>query len=177
MVYPASRWKKRKPIYELVAFKAAFDDVDKLNVTGTALRSAAALGFGREEIVATIRALRRQHFYGSSGDRVGDFGGSKRREHAGEDLEAEIFLVFQSVGASLKHADLVVEALDEAERNLVLRFAVSGDAVPVPIDHVGEALVGFEALPFQTGAPVVEESARPTLPIVGRRPPSGRRRY
>src|SRR5271167_2545874 len=103
---------------------------------------------------------------GSSGDRVGDFGGSKRREHAGEDLEAEIFLVFQSVGASLKHADLVVEALDEAERNLVLRFAVSGDAVPVPIDHVGEALVGFEALPFQTGAPVVEESARPTLALV-----------
>src|SRR5271163_2997984 len=94
------------------------------------------------------------------------FGGSKRREHAGEDLEAEIFLVFQSVGASLKHADLVVEALDEAERNLVLRFAVSGDSVPVPIDHVGEALVGFEALPFEAGAPVVEEAARPALALV-----------
>jgi motility quorum-sensing regulator / GCU-specific mRNA interferase toxin len=36
-----------------------------INVTGTALRSAAALGFGREEIVATIRAMRRQHFYKS----------------------------------------------------------------------------------------------------------------
>ena len=46
---------------------------------------------------------------------MGDFGGSDGREHAGEDLEAEIFLVFQSVGASLKHADLVVVALDEAE--------------------------------------------------------------
>ena len=50
--------------------------------------------------------------FGSSGYRVGDFGGSKRWEHAGEDLEAEIFFVFQSVSASLKHADLVVEALD-----------------------------------------------------------------
>jgi motility quorum-sensing regulator / GCU-specific mRNA interferase toxin len=57
--------EKRKPTYDLAAFKAAFDDADKLNVTGTALRSAAALGFGREEIVATIRAMRRQHFYKS----------------------------------------------------------------------------------------------------------------
>ena len=57
--------EKRKPTYDLAAFKAAFDDADKLKVTGTALRSAAALGFGREEIVATIRAMRRQHFYKS----------------------------------------------------------------------------------------------------------------
>ena len=60
-------------------------------------------------------------FCGSSGNRVGDFGGSDGREHAGEDLEAEIFLVFQAVCASLKHADLVVEALDETEGDLVLR--------------------------------------------------------
>ena len=57
--------EKRKPTYDLAAFKAAFDDADKLNVTGTALRSAAALGFGREEIAATIRAMRSQHFYKS----------------------------------------------------------------------------------------------------------------
>ena len=57
--------EKRKPTYDLAAFKAAFDDADKLKVTGTALRSASALGFGREEIVATIRAMRRQHFYKS----------------------------------------------------------------------------------------------------------------
>src|SRR5271170_2070705 len=42
---------------------------------------------------------------------------SKRWEHAGEDLGAEIFLVFQSVGAWLRHANLVVEALDESKRN------------------------------------------------------------
>jgi motility quorum-sensing regulator / GCU-specific mRNA interferase toxin len=56
---------KRKPTYDLAAFKAAFDDVDKLNVTGAAVRSAAALGFGRAEIVATIQTMQRAHFYKS----------------------------------------------------------------------------------------------------------------
>src|ERR1700716_2368203 len=32
-----------------------------------------------------------------------------------------------------------------------------------PLDHVGEALVGFETLPFETGAPVVEEAPSPAL--------------
>ena len=57
--------EKRKPTYDLTAFKAAFDDVDKLHVTGTAVRSAAALGFGRAEIVATIQTMQRAHFYKS----------------------------------------------------------------------------------------------------------------
>ncbi len=56
---------KRKPTYDLAAFRAAFDDVDKLNVTGAAVRSAAALGFGRAGIVATIQTMRREHFYKS----------------------------------------------------------------------------------------------------------------
>ncbi len=49
----------------MAAFKAAFDDVDKLNVTGLAVRGAAALGFGRAEIVATIQTIQRKHFYKS----------------------------------------------------------------------------------------------------------------
>jgi motility quorum-sensing regulator / GCU-specific mRNA interferase toxin len=57
--------EKRKPTYDLLAFKAAFNNVDKLNVTGTAVRSAAALGFGRTEIVATIQNMHRAHFYKS----------------------------------------------------------------------------------------------------------------
>jgi len=57
--------EKRKPTYDLAAFQAAFDHVDKLNVTGTALRSAAALGFGRQDIVETIAGMRREHFYKS----------------------------------------------------------------------------------------------------------------
>jgi motility quorum-sensing regulator/GCU-specific mRNA interferase toxin len=57
--------EKRQPTYDLEAFKAAFSRVERLAVTGTALRSAAALGFGRIEIVATIQAMKREHFYKS----------------------------------------------------------------------------------------------------------------
>ena len=53
------------PTYDLEAFKAAFSSVKKLAVTGTALRNAAALGFGRAEIVATIQTMQREHFYKS----------------------------------------------------------------------------------------------------------------
>jgi len=56
---------KRKPTYDLDAFKGSFSGVEKLAATGTALRSAAALGFGRAEIVATIQTMRREHFYKS----------------------------------------------------------------------------------------------------------------
>jgi motility quorum-sensing regulator/GCU-specific mRNA interferase toxin len=45
---------KRKPTYDLEAFNAAFSTPQKLAVTGTALKSAAALWFGRAEIVDTI---------------------------------------------------------------------------------------------------------------------------
>jgi motility quorum-sensing regulator/GCU-specific mRNA interferase toxin len=41
---------------------AAFASVDRLNVTGVALRNAAGLGFGRAEIVAMMH---RSHFYKS----------------------------------------------------------------------------------------------------------------
>ncbi len=57
--------EKRKPTHDLRAFKAAFADVDKLNVTTTAARTAAALGFGRAEIVATIQTMQRSQFYKS----------------------------------------------------------------------------------------------------------------
>jgi motility quorum-sensing regulator/GCU-specific mRNA interferase toxin len=57
--------EKRKPTYDLDAFKAAFDSLDKLHVTGTALKGAAALGFGRAEMVATIQLMQRSHFYKS----------------------------------------------------------------------------------------------------------------
>ena len=57
--------EKRKPTYDLDAFKATFNSVERLAVTGTALRGAAALGFGRAEIVVTIQAMQREHFYKS----------------------------------------------------------------------------------------------------------------
>jgi motility quorum-sensing regulator/GCU-specific mRNA interferase toxin len=39
--------------------------VDTLNVTGSALRGAALLGFGRREIVAIIQTIERRHFFKS----------------------------------------------------------------------------------------------------------------
>ncbi|WP_129127640.1 type II toxin-antitoxin system MqsR family toxin [Geomonas oryzae] len=57
--------ERRKPAYDLEAFKAAFSSVDRLALTGTALRTAAALGFGRAEIVATIHSMQRGQFYKS----------------------------------------------------------------------------------------------------------------
>jgi motility quorum-sensing regulator/GCU-specific mRNA interferase toxin len=56
---------KRRPTYDLEAFKIAFNSGEKLALTGTALRGAAALGFGRAEIVATIQTMQREHFYKS----------------------------------------------------------------------------------------------------------------
>lgn len=55
--------EKRKPTYDLVAFKAAFDSAERLNVTGAAVRAAAALGFDRDDIVATIQTMHRAQFY------------------------------------------------------------------------------------------------------------------
>jgi motility quorum-sensing regulator/GCU-specific mRNA interferase toxin len=57
--------EKRKPTYDLDAFRTAFANADQLNVTGSALRSAAALGFGKMDIAATIQTMRRSHFYKS----------------------------------------------------------------------------------------------------------------
>ena|GEM_PF-117928 len=64
-MYKIDMAEKRKPTYDLDAFKAIFASVERLAVTGTALRSAAALGCGRAEIVDTIQTMQRSHFYKS----------------------------------------------------------------------------------------------------------------
>ena len=57
--------EKRKPTYDLEAFKAAAGTIEGLNATGSAIRGAAAIGFRRKEIVATIRTMERSQFYKS----------------------------------------------------------------------------------------------------------------
>src|SRR5271167_45120 len=57
--------EKRKPTYDLEAFKAAFSSVEQLRVTGTAIGTATALGFSRTDIVATIQTMQRKQFYKS----------------------------------------------------------------------------------------------------------------
>ena len=57
--------EKRKPTYDLEAFKANAGTIEGLNATGSAIRGAAALGFQRREIAATIRTMERSQFYKS----------------------------------------------------------------------------------------------------------------
>lgn len=57
--------EKLKPTYDLAAFKAAAATEEGFSITGVALKDAAALGFGRTEIVATIQTMERSHFYKS----------------------------------------------------------------------------------------------------------------
>ena len=59
------KWTKKTPTYDLETFKSTFSTVDRLHVTGTALKGAASLGFGRAEIVETLQTMRRTHFYKS----------------------------------------------------------------------------------------------------------------
>lgn len=54
--------EKRKPTYDLEAFKVA---AERMRVTVVATRTAAALGFGRAEMTATIQTMQRSQFYKS----------------------------------------------------------------------------------------------------------------
>ncbi len=57
--------EKKKPTYDLGAFKQAFSNVAALRVTSAAYGTAFAVGFGRTEIVATIQSMKQGHFFKS----------------------------------------------------------------------------------------------------------------
>ena len=75
-------------------------------------------------------------------------------QHAGENLQSQVLFVVQSVCSTLDDADLVVQSFHASEGDLVLWPTIGGDSVPMPIDHLGKFLIGFEALPLQTRPPV-----------------------
>ncbi len=54
--------KKLKPIHDLDAIKSTFCTPEQLRSTGTAIRTAAELGFGSEEIVSVIQSIERHDF-------------------------------------------------------------------------------------------------------------------
>ena len=83
---------------------------------------------------------------------------SQFREHGREDFQPQIFLVAQPIRTSLDDSDLLVESLDEAERDLVVWLAVGGDSMPMTLDHLGKFLVRLQA-----GLPVLEEAPRPSF--------------
>jgi len=57
--------EKRRPTYDLEAIKSAFETVETLAMTSSALRGAIALGFGRAGVVETIAGIERRMFYKS----------------------------------------------------------------------------------------------------------------
>jgi Recombinase len=56
--------------------------------------------------------------------------GAKRWQHAGKDFESKVLFVAEPIGSSLDNSDLVVEPLDEAQRDFVLLLAVGCNAIP-----------------------------------------------
>lgn len=54
--------EKRKPTYDLDAIKSTFSTARGLNATGSAIRSAAALGLGSAKIVEIIQSIERRDF-------------------------------------------------------------------------------------------------------------------
>lgn len=57
--------EKRRPSFDLGAFKAVCGDPRRLAITTTALRTAAEIGFGRTEITAVIQSIKPAQFYKS----------------------------------------------------------------------------------------------------------------
>lgn len=59
------RVEKKRPTHDLSAFKACVSNIEKLNITVTAARSAASLGYTFQDIVDTIQKIERRHFHKS----------------------------------------------------------------------------------------------------------------
>jgi motility quorum-sensing regulator/GCU-specific mRNA interferase toxin len=57
--------EKKKPIYDLEAFQLCCSSISGLNITGTALETAAELGFSRQGIIDLIQSTQRAHFFRS----------------------------------------------------------------------------------------------------------------
>ena len=54
--------EKRKPTHDLERFKAALTTVERLEITTAALKTAAALGFARTDIIEIVTTMKRSHF-------------------------------------------------------------------------------------------------------------------
>ena len=57
--------EKRKPSYQLESFKMAAGSRSGFRATASAIKGAAAIGFGRKEMVAVIPGMKQDHFYKS----------------------------------------------------------------------------------------------------------------
>src|SRR4026207_1768570 len=91
---------------------------------------------------------------------------SQFRQHRSEYFKAQIFFVSKTVRASLNDTNLVVESLDKSQRHFVLRPTVSGNAIPMTLDHRSKFFIGSKPLPFERRLPVLKEAPRPTFALV-----------
>jgi hypothetical protein len=91
---------------------------------------------------------------------------SQLRQHRSQYLEAQIFFISKAVSAPLDDANLVVEPFNESQRDFVFWPAVSGNPVPMTLDHRGKFLIRLKPLPFERGLPVLKEASCPTLALV-----------
>jgi len=57
--------EKKKPTYDLEAFKSQCSDTATLNATTIAIRNGSDLGFTRQDMVDIIQTMHREHFYKS----------------------------------------------------------------------------------------------------------------
>src|SRR2546425_9820237 len=94
-------------------------------------------------------------------------------KHRGQYLEAQILLIAQPIDAALNDPDLGVQTLDETKGDLVLWFAIGGNAVPMPLNHLRKLLVGFQPLPLEAVAPGLKEPPRPALALITPQLPEG----
>src|SRR3990167_4512985 len=101
---------------------------------------------------------------GSTRIRVSDFCMIRERwQKMRDDLHGQVLFIAEAVRLALDDANGVVQPLDATERDFIVGLAVRNDAVPMAFDHVGELLKGFQPLPLETGAPVLEELSGPGL--------------
>src|SRR2546427_5094677 len=91
---------------------------------------------------------------------------SQLRQHRSQYLKAQIFFVSKAVSTPLDDANLIVEPFDESQRHFVLRSAVSGNPIPMTLDHLGKFLIGLKPLPFERRLPVLKEAPCPTFALV-----------
>ena len=87
-------------------------------------------------------------------------------KHTSEDLQPQLLLVPQPVGATLEDSNLIVQPFHEAKGNLVVGVTIRGDAVPMPFHQLSKLFVGFAAVPLQGGPPILKEAPRPAFRLI-----------
>src|SRR3989344_529918 len=113
---------------------------------------------------STFPGLPNSMIYGSTRKRVGDFCMIRERwQKMRNDLHGQVLFVAEAVRLALNDANRVVQSFHAAERDFIIGLAVRNDTLPMAFDHVGELLKGFQPLPLETGAPVLEEFPGPSF--------------